>query len=140
MDVWILYQYDGRIEGVYTAAGKAVRDRQRFDEALVKRERQIAFINAEIKELRELRQPYITEAEMLLDTEREAKEANNTGLLKNTRKQRKVLLRQAEHLTYDIRCKEEKVLASQRMTTAELLYTYGDGNYWEEYCLQGEVN
>lgn len=137
MDVWILYRYDGIVEGVYTPAGKAQKEQQMLDEVVLRRERQNAAITAEIVELRELRQPYIIEAEMLLDTEREAKEANNTGLLKNTRKQRKVLLRQAEHLTYDIRCKEEKVLASQRMTKAELLYTYGDGSYWEEYCLQG---
>lgn len=140
MFVWVLHQYDGRIEGVYTTAGKAARDQQRFNEAFVMRERHIASINAEIKELRDLRQPYIIEAEMLLDTERKAKEANNIRSLKSTRKQRKVLLRQAEHLTYSIRCKEEKVLAVQRMTKTEILDAYGDENYWEEYCLLGEVD
>jgi phosphoglycerate-specific signal transduction histidine kinase len=140
MDVWILYQYDGMVEGVYTEAGKAVREQQRLDEAMAKRERQLNFLASEITELREMRQPYITEAEMLLDTERAAKESNNTGLLKSTRKQRKVLLKQAEKLTYDIQCKEEKILAAQRLTKADLLYSYGDGTYWEDYYLQGEVN
>lgn len=138
MKIHILYNYDDRVEGVFTEKGRAAKEQQLYDEALLRREKANAAITHEILELRELRQPYITEAEMLLDTERSAKEANNTGLLKDTRKQRKVLLKQAERLTYEIQRREDRILASQRMLRSDLMNTYGDGSYWEEYDVEGE--
>lgn len=140
MKIHILYNYDDRVEGVFTAKGRAAKEQQLYDEALRRREKANAAITREILELRELRQPYITEAEMLLDTERAAKEANNTGLLKDTRKQRKVLLKQAEKLTYEIQRREDRILASQRMLRSDLMNTYGDSSYWEEYIVEGEID
>ena len=140
MKIHILYNYDDRVEGVFTAKGRAAKEQQLYDEALRRREKANAAITREILELRELRQPYITEAEMLLDTERSAKEANNTGLLKDTRKQRKVLLKQAEKLTYEIQRREDRILASQRMLRSDLMNTYGDSSYWEEYIVEGEID
>lgn len=140
MKIHILYNYDDRVEGVFTAKGKAVKEQQLYDEALLRREKANAAITREIVELRELRQPYIIEAEMLLDTERSAKDANNTGLLKDTRKQRKVLLKQAEKLTYEIQRREDRILASQRMLRSEIMNTYGDSSYWEEYYVEGETD
>lgn len=140
MQVWVLYNYNEIVDSIYTTAGKEIKQAELLEKAINRRTKINEQIASDIIELKELRQPYITEAEILLDTEREAKETNNIGLLTNVRKQRKVLLRQAEHLTHDIRCKEEKILASQRMTKAELMSTYGDGSYWEEFCVHGEAN
>jgi hypothetical protein len=70
---------------------------------------------------------------MLLDTERDAKERKDGVMLKNVRKQRKVLLKQAECLTWDIKRREDKILASQRMTRAELLNNYCIDHYWENH-------
>jgi hypothetical protein len=74
MKVWILYDYDGRVEGIYTEAGKEKKDQQVYEEAIMCRDNFIDRYHKEISELRELRQPYIADAEALLDTEREAKE------------------------------------------------------------------
>lgn len=138
MNVWILYTYDDRVEGVYTAAGKAKKEEQLLEEALRRRATVNSQYASEIAELKELRQPYITEADAWLEKEKAAKEAMHTGNLKEARKQRKVLLRQAEHITYDIKRREEKILKSQRMTKAEIMSSYGTDCYWEDYCLEGE--
>lgn len=136
MTVWILYNYDDKVDGVFTAAGKAKKEEQFYEEALRRRSETNARLTQEIVELRELRQPYITEAELMLEEERAAKEENHTGRLKAARKQRKVLLRQAEHLTYDIQRREEKIFASQRMTKANILSTYGLDYYFEEHFVE----
>jgi hypothetical protein len=133
MTVWILYNYDGIVEGVYTPEGKARREQQMLDEAILRRAHYNERLTNAILELKELRQPYIVEAELLLEEERVAKEANHTGRLKAARKQRKVLLKQAEHLTWDIKCKEEEILASQRLTKEDILYKYHDNYDWEEH-------
>lgn len=140
MKVWVLFSddYYKNIEGIYTTEGKLKKEEQLFAEAIERRAKVNEQYTAEITELKELRQPYITEAEMLLDAEKAAKEANHTSKLKEVRKQRKVLLRQAEYLTYDIKRKEEKILASQRLTRAELISTYGRDCYWEEHWLEGD--
>lgn len=138
MQVYALFNYNDHIEGIYTAAGKEKQDAELLEQATLNREQYNQQIVKEIVELRELRQPFIMEAEMLLEEERSAKEANHTGKLKEARKKRKIALRQAEHLTYDIKRKEEKVLASHRMTKTEILSTYGRDYYWEEYYLEGD--
>jgi hypothetical protein len=140
MKVYVLFSddYYKNIEGIYTEEGKLKKDEELYNEAIQRRAKVNEQLTSEIVELKELRQPYITEAELLLDTEKEAKEANNTGALKNTRKQRKVLLKQADHLTFDIRRREEKILASQRITKSEIMSTYGSACYWEEQYLLGE--
>jgi uncharacterized protein HemY len=139
MKVWILFnRYNDTIEGVYTEAGRAQMD----DELLIEARQHLAAANEklalEIAELKDMRKPYITEAEILLDTEATAKEANNTNTLKSVRKQRKVLLKQAERLTFDIKRREEKILASQRMLKEEVLHNYGRPYYWEEFYINGE--
>ena len=131
--IWILYNYDGIVEGVYTPEGKVRREQQMLDEALKRREHYNERLTKEILELKELRQPYIVEAELMLEEERAAKEANHTGRLKAARKQRKILLKQAEHLTFDIKRKEEEILASQRLTKADILYRYHENFDWEEH-------
>jgi hypothetical protein len=139
MQVWILRKsYDDTIEGVYTTAGKARKEEALLDIAIEQREKFNARLTMEILELRELRQPYIVEAEELLEKEQEAKAENHTGKLKAVRKQRKVLLRQAEHLTYDIKKLEDKILASQRMTKEAIRLEFGEHYYWEDYYLEGE--
>lgn len=138
MKVWVLFSddYYKNIEGIYTQDGKLNKEEQLFNEALQRRDTVNAGYASEIAELKELRQPYIAEAEMLLDKEKEAKEANNTGILKTIRKQRKVLLRQADQLTWDIKRREDKILASQRMTHGEIMSTYGRGSYWEDHYVE----
>lgn len=139
MKVYLLYDnYDDRLEGVYTLAGKEQRDEELLTEAIQNRERVNQQLTAEIVELKKMRQPYLTEADMLLDKEREAKETNHTGHLKESRKQRRVLLRQADKLTYEIRKREEKILDSQCLLKHELLGQFGQHYYWEEYYVQGE--
>lgn len=139
MTVYVLLSddYYKNIEGIYTLEGKVKKDEELFNEAIQRRAKVNEQLTSEIAELKELRQPYITEAEMLLDTEKAAKEVNDAITLKNTRKQRKILLRQAEHITYDISRKQEKILASQRLTKAEIMSAYGRDCYWEDYCVEG---
>lgn len=138
MKVWVLFSdtYYKNIEGIFTPDGKARKEEQLLVEALQRRDSVNSQYASEIAELKELRQPYITEADVWLEKEKSAKEANHTGDLKEARKWRKVLLQQAEHLTYDIKCREEKILASQRMTKAEILSTYGRDYYWEDYYVE----
>ena len=133
MKVWILYDYDGRVDGIYTEAGKEKKDQQLYEEAVMCRDRFIDGYNKEISELRELRQPYIADAEALIDTEREAKEKLDTYTLKSTRKQRKIALHQAEQLTWKIKGLKDKILAMQRMTRAEIMNHYLSDYYWEDH-------
>lgn len=139
MTVYVLFNtYYDRVEGVYNAAGKAKKQEELFDLALNKRTEYTNKLMQEILELRELRQPYITEAETLLEKENEAKEADDINTLKGIRKQRKVLLRQAEHLTYDIKTKEEQILAAERLLKSEIINQFGSRNYdWLDYPLEG---
>lgn len=139
MRIYVLFSddYYKSIEGIYTQEGKVKKDEELYDEALQRREAVNADYVSEIVELKELRQPYITEAEMLLDNEKAAKESNDVVLLKHIRKQRKVLLRQADQLTWDIKRREDKILASQRMTRGEIMSAYGRDCYWEEHYLEG---
>jgi hypothetical protein len=138
LKLWILFSdtYYKNIEGVYTTEGKAKKEEQLFSEALQRRESVNNSYASEIIELKELRQPYITEAEMLLDNEKAAKAADDVVLLKHIRKQRKVLLRQADQITYDIKRREDKILASQRMTRSEILSAYGRDCYWEDHYVE----
>lgn len=140
MNVWILYdRFSDTIEGVYSESGKEKREQQFYEEAVAKREADNAVLTKEIAELKELRKPYLDEAERLLEAEREAKEANHTGRMKDTRKQRKVMLKQADKLTYEITKREDKIHNSQIMLKKDLIYTYGSTRYiWEEYCVLGE--
>ena len=139
MTVYVLFNtYYDRVEGVYNAAGKAKKQEELFDMALNKRTEYTNKLMQEILELRELRKPYITEAEMLLEKETEAKEANNMPLFNSIRKQRKVLLHQAEHLTYEIKHKEEQILAAGRLLKSEIMNKFGSRNYdWLDYTLEG---
>jgi hypothetical protein len=141
MKVWVLFSddYYKNIEGIYTEEGKALKESQLLDDAIKRRATVNEKLMAEIVELKELRQPYIIEADILLEAENAAKEAGATGKLKDARKQRKMLLRQAEHITYDIRYREEKILASNRMTRAEILSNYGRDCYWEDHYLEGDT-
>jgi hypothetical protein len=139
MKVWLLYDCADRLEGVYSERAKEIREQQFFEEALQNREHRNSVLTQEIAELKAMRKPYLDEAELLLDTERAAKESNNGVLLKNTRKQRKVLLKQAEKLTYDIENRAAKIRDSQIMMKKALMTTYGVYHYWqEEYVLEAE--
>ncbi len=139
MTVYVLFNtYYDRVEGVYNEAGKAKKQDELFDMALNKRTEYTNKLMQEILELRDMRQPYITEADSLLEKENEAKETNDLVTLKGIRKQRKVLLRQAEHLTYDIKSREEKILAAERLLKSEVMNQFGSHNYdWLDYSLEG---
>lgn len=140
MTVWVLVDrcYD-TIEGIYTPAGKEVRDNQLFETANEARVKFEAKCTLDMSELREVRQPYIIEANELLEKEQEAKLKGDTKALKNIRKQRKTVLKQAERLTYDIKRLEERLLASQRMTKSAILNQFSYKYYWEEYDLIGDL-
>lgn len=139
MKVWLLYDCTDRLEGVYSEHAKEVREQQFYEEALQNREHRNSMLTQEITELKAMRKPYLDEAELLLDTERSAKESNNMVLLKNTRKQRKVLLKQAEKLTYDMENREAKIRNSQIMMKKDIMTTYGVYHYWqEEYVLEAD--
>jgi hypothetical protein len=139
MKVWLLYDCTDRLEGVYSEHAKEVREQQFYEEALQNREHRNSMLTQEIAELKAMRKPYLDEAELLLDTERSAKESNNMVLLKNTRKQRKVLLKQAEKLTYEMENRETKIRNSQIMMKKDIMTTYGVYHYWqEEYVLEAD--
>lgn len=140
MNVWILYdRYFDTIEGVYSEAGKEKREQQFYEEAVAKREACNAELAKEIAEFKELRKPYLDEADKLLLVEREAKEANHISEMKDARKQRKVMLKQADKLTYEITKRENKIHNSQIMLKKDLICTYVSTRYiWEEHCVLGE--
>ena len=139
MKVWLLYDCTDRLEGVYSERAKEVREQQFYEEALQNRERRNAVLAEEVKELKALRKPYLEEAERLLTVEREAKEANNTYVLKETRKERKVALRQADKLTSEISRRETKIHNSMLQTRQQIISNYGIGHWWqEEYVLEAD--
>ena len=137
MKVWLLYDCDDKLEGVYSEAAREVREEQFYKEALQNRERRNNILIQEIVELKEMRKPYFDEAEGLLDIERTAKEANNTGLLKDARKQRKILLHQADRLTSEIARRETKIQNSQILMKKDITSSFGTYHYWDEqYVLE----
>lgn len=137
MKVWLLYDCVDRLEGVYSEAAKEVREEQFYEEAVRNREHCNTVLAREILELKDLRQPYLDKAEMLLDVERVAKETNHTGMLKDSRKQRKVVLRQADKLTSEINRRETKIQDSQVLLKKDILATYGVSHTWrEEYVVE----
>ena len=139
MKVWLLYDCTDRLEGVYSEHAKEVREQQFYEEALQNREHRNAVLAEEVRELKALRRPYLEEAERLLTVEREAKEANNTYVLKETRKERKVALRQADKLTSEIARRETKIHNSMLLTYQQILSDYGIGHWWqEEYVLEAD--
>ena len=137
MKVWLLYDCTDHLEGVYSEQAHEVREQQFYEEALQNRERRNKVLVEEVKELKELRKPYFDEAERLLTVEREAKDSDNTYVLKETRKQRKVALRQADKLTSEISHRETKIHNSMLQTRQQILSNYGIGHWWqEEYVLE----
>lgn len=138
MKVWLLYDGEDRIEGVYTEAAKEAREEQFYQEALINRDHRNDRLIEEIKELKEMRQPYLDEANMLLDSEQAAKEEGNTCLLKMIKKQRKVDIRQADRLTSEISRRETKIRNSQILMKKEIIATYGTSHWWDEYYVIGE--
>ena len=139
MKVWLLYDSFDRLEGVYSEAAKEAREEQFYEEALRNREYRNAVLTKEIVELRDIRQPYLDKADELLDIERVAKETNHTGMLKDSRKQRKVVLRQADKLTSEINRREAKIQDSQVLLKKDILATYGVRHTWqEEYVLEAD--
>lgn len=138
MKVYLLFNCEDRLEGVYTLAGKNAKDEELMTLAIQNRERVNQTLTAEILELKELRRPYLTEADLLLEKEREARETNHTGHLKEFRKQRKVLLRQADKLTAEIGRRETKIRNSMLLMKKDLLSRFGQYYYWEDYYVEGE--
>ena len=139
MKVWLLYDCTDRLEGVYSEHAKEVREQQFYEEALANRERRNAMLAEEVKELKALRKPYLEEAERLLTVEREAKESENTYVLKEARKERKVALRQADKLTSEISHRETKIHNSMLQTHQQIISNYGVGHWWqEEYVLEAD--
>lgn len=139
MKVYLLYDCTDRLEGVYSEHAKEVREQQFYEEALKNREHRNTVLAEEVKELKALRKPYLEEAERLLTVEREAKESENTYVLKETRKERKVALRQADKLTSEISHRETKIHNSMLQTRQQIISTYGIGHWWqEEYVLEAD--
>lgn len=137
MKVWLLYDCFDRLEGVYSEAAKEAREEQFYEEALQNREHYNTVLTREILELKDLRQPYLDKADELLDIERVAKETNHTGMLKDSRKQRKVVLRQADKLTSEINRRETKIQDSQVLLKKDILANYGVRHTWqEEYVVE----
>lgn len=133
MKVWLLYTgYEDRFEGAYSEVAKEAREQQFYEEALKNREHKNAVLAEEIEEFKALRQPYIEEADRLLAIEREAKEVNNTYLLKETRQQRKVALRQVDKLTNEIKRRETNIYNSMLLVKKDILSFYGSRRYWQE--------
>ena len=140
MKVYLLYDCFERLEGVYSEAAKEAREEQFYEEALCRRERHNATLAQEIVELKAMRKPYFEEAERLLEAEREAKETNHTGKLKDAKKQRKAVLRQADKLTSEINRRETKINNSMLLMKKEILSSYGVSHTWDEqYVLEATV-
>ena len=139
MKVYLLYDCTDRLEGVYSEHAKEVREQQFFEEALQNREHRNDMLAQEIKELKALRKLYLEEAERLLTVEHEAKESDNPYVLKETRKGRKVALRQADKLTSEISHRETKIHNSMLLTHQQIISSYGIGHWWqEEYVLEAD--
>lgn len=138
MRVWLLYDATDRIEGVYTESAKEAREEQFYLEAALNRDRHNERLAAEIEELKEMRRPYLEEAERLLDIERVVKDSGNFSLVKQSKHQRKINLRQADKLTSEIRSRETKIINSQILMKKEVIATYGISHWWDEYYVIGE--
>lgn len=139
MKVYLLYDCTNRLEGVYSEHAKEVKEQQFYEEALARRMDRNAVLAEEVRELKTLRKPYLEEAERLLVIEREAKESDNTYVLKETRKERKVALRQADKLTSEIARRETKIHNSMLQTQKQILSNYGIGHWWqEEHVLEAD--
>lgn len=132
MKVWLLYDCFERLEGVYSESAKEVREQQFYEEALKNREHRNTILANEVEELKTMRKPYFEEAERLLEEEREAKEINHTGKLKDAKKQRKVALRQADKLTSEINRRESKIHNSMLLMKKDIISTYGVRHTWDE--------
>ena len=132
MKVWLLYDSFDRLEGVYSEVAKEAREEQFYEEAFRNREYRNAVLTKEIIELRDIRQLYLDKADELLDIERVAKETNHTSMLKDSRKQREVVLRQADKLTSEINRREAKIQDSQVLLKKDILATYGVSHTWQE--------
>jgi chromosome segregation ATPase len=129
--------YNDHVEGVYTYEAKLDKEREFLEQASQSRDRSIEHLNEQIAEITEVRNPIIYEAEALLSEEAAAKEANHTGRLKEVRKKRKVLLKQAERLTNDIHRAERQIMELSCLTKSQLIHRYGDGHYFEEHWVVG---
>lgn len=139
MIIHILFNsYDNTIEGVYTESGKCAKEAELLRHAIELRDREVTRLSAEIAEFKEMRQPYIDKAEELLPKELEAKQTDSGGAYKLIKKERKRLLKQAEHITFDIHKLEDKILRYQRLLKSELISCFGRQYDWEEYYLEGE--
>ena len=137
MRVWLLYDALDRIEGVYSESGKEAREEQFYKEALVNRKHRNSILAQEVEELKTMRKPYFDEAERLLEVEREAKEINHTVKLQEARKQRKVALRQADKLTYEINRRETDIYNSELLMKKDIISFYGTYHLWDEqYVLE----
>lgn len=138
MLVWLMKDnYDDDVEGVYTYEAKCQKEQEFLEQASQSRDRSIELLNAQIAEIIEVRNPIIYEAEALLPEETAAKEANHTGRLKEVRKKRKVLLKQAEKLTYDIHKAEHQIMELSCLTKSQLIQRYGARYYFEEHWVVG---
>lgn len=139
MIVWVLREnYSNRIIGVFTEAGKKVKEEELLQEALRRREQRIKRLTEEVAEQRAIRAPFITEAAELLEVEKAAKEANDTATLITVKKQRKVALKQTSLITSSIQRKEDEILRYQRMMWSEIRSEFGTKDYdWEDHYLEG---
>lgn len=139
MIVWVLKEnYSHRIIGIFTEAGKKVKEEELFNEALRRREQRIKRLTEEVAEQRAIRGPFITEAAELLEVEKAAKEANDTATLITVKKQRKVALKQADLITSSIQRKEDEILRYQRMMRSEIYSEFSTKDYdWEDHYLEG---
>ena len=139
MIIYILFNnYDDTIEGVYTESGKRAKEDELLKHAIELRDKEVARLSAEITEFKEMRQPYIDKAEALLPKELEAKQNDSGGAYKLIKKERKRLLKQAEHITFDIHKLEDKILRYQRLLKSEVINCFGRQYDWEEHYLEGE--
>lgn len=137
MKVWLLYDGLDRIEGVYSESGKEAREQQFYEEAVIKREYCNTVLAKEIEELKAMRKIYIEESENLLEAEREAKEINHTGMIKEAKKKRKVSQRQTDKLTSEINKRETKIRDSEILMKKDLISSYGTYHRWDEqYVLE----
>lgn len=139
MIVWVLREnYNDRIIGIFTEAGKKAKEEELFQEALRRREQRIKRLTEEVAEQRSIRAPFITEAADLLEVEKTAKEANDTATVITVKKQRKVALKQAGLITSSIQRKEDEILRYQRMMRSEIYSEFSTKDYdWEDHYLEG---
>lgn len=137
MKVYVcMNSWEDCVEGVFTEEGMQKFKDKLFEDAIKQRDLNAQNVQRSINSLKEARQPALIKAEELLAEEKELKAQERWAECKAVHKRRKMVLREANRLTYNIQDLEQRYTRLYCMTTEELLREYSSKFYFEEHYVQ----